>query len=83
MKMVVFDLDGTLLDTSPGIFNSVRYAEKELGLVPVREEELKKFLGPPPKEMYKKIHGLDEKTALMAVRKHREYGGTTANSGFF
>lgn len=78
MKMVIFDLDGTLLDTSPGIFNSVRYAERELGLVPVREDELKKFLGPPPKEMYKKIYGLDEETASAAVKKHREYGGTTA-----
>ena len=25
---IIFDLDGTLLDTSRGIFNSVRYAER-------------------------------------------------------
>ena len=28
VKMVVFDLDGTLADTSPGILNSIRYAKK-------------------------------------------------------
>lgn len=78
MKMVVFDLDGTLLDTSLGIFNSVRYVEKELGLVPVEDEELKRFLGPPPKEMYKKIYCLDEDTAREAVKRHREYGRTSA-----
>lgn len=31
-ELIIFDLDGTLLDTSEGIFNSVRYAEKCMGL---------------------------------------------------
>ena len=44
----IFDLDGTLLDTSPGIFGSVRFAEKSLGLDPIDDELLKEFLGPAP-----------------------------------
>ena len=40
-EAIIFDLDGTLLDTSAGIFHSVRYAEKELGLTPIPETELR------------------------------------------
>ncbi|MBD5497017.1 MAG: HAD-IA family hydrolase [Lachnospiraceae bacterium] len=75
---IIFDLDGTLLDTSAGIFHSVRYAEKELGLTPIPEADLKKFVGPPPKEMYREIYGLNEQKALAAAKKHREYGASRA-----
>lgn len=72
--LVIFDLDGTLLDTSEGIFNSVRYALKEMHLPQISTELLRKFVGPPPKDMYKKIFELSEEKALWAVKKHREYG---------
>lgn len=76
--MIVFDLDGTLIDTSKGIFNSVRYAEGKMGFRPIQERFLKEFVGPPPKEMYQKIYGVDEKTAMQATKYHREYGRTKA-----
>lgn len=72
-ELVLFDLDGTLLDTSPGIFNSVRYAESQLGLPPIPDERLKEFVGPPPMKMYAQVYGLDEERALLAAQKHREY----------
>ena len=43
-QLVIFDLDGTLLNTSKGIFNSVRYAEKELKLKPIDDILLKEFV---------------------------------------
>jgi phosphoglycolate phosphatase len=73
-NMVIFDLDGTLLDTSPGIYGSVRFAEQVLGLEPVDNSILYQFAGPPPKEMYKKIYGLSEMSAMEAVNAHRKYG---------
>lgn len=72
--IVIFDLDGTLLNTSKGIYGSVRYAESVMGLDPVNEDELRKFLGPPPKTMYSKIYGLTEEDALKAAIAHRTYG---------
>ena len=72
--LILFDLDGTLLDTSPGIFNSVRYAEAKMGFPRIAEHMLAAFVGPPPKTMYRKIYTVDEETALMAVQYHREYG---------
>lgn len=75
-ELIIFDLDGTLLDTSKGIFNSVRYTEKQLHLNHIEDYLLKEFVGPPPKLMYMKYYGLSENEALIAVEKHREYGRT-------
>lgn len=77
-ELIIFDLDGTLLDTSEGIYNSVRYTEKMLGLNPINDSELNKFVGPPPKEMYRKMYGLSEEQSLNAVKRHREYGMSKA-----
>lgn len=70
----IFDLDGTLLDTSEGVFGSVRYTETKMGLEPIDNAVLSQFVGPPPKEMYMRIYGLSEDKAIDAVRFHREYG---------
>lgn len=77
-KLVLFDLDGTLLDTSEGIFYSVRYAEKMMELNPVDDTVLRNFVGPPPKQMYMETYGIDEAVATEATRFHREYGRTRA-----
>lgn len=77
-ELIIFDLDGTLLDTSMGIFNSVRYAESKMGFSPIPDSKLKEFVGPPPKLMYMKLYGVDEEEALKAAKKHREYGRTKA-----
>ena len=72
-ETVIFDLDGTLLDTSPGIFNSVRFAEQQLGFAPIPDDQLRVFVGPPPKQMYQKVYGVDEETAAKATAFHRQY----------
>ncbi len=72
-EMIIFDLDGTLLDTSPGIFNSVRFAEQQLGFEPVPDDRLHVFVGPPPKQMYQKVYGVNEETAAKATAFHRQY----------
>ncbi len=77
-ELVLFDLDGTLLDTSQGIFNSVRFAEKNMGFKPVQNEMLPLFVGPPPKKMYQEIYGVSEQEAIEATKFHRQYGATKA-----
>lgn len=75
-KTIVFDLDGTLLNTSIGIFNSVRYAEAKMELHPISSDQLGSFIGPPPSEMYQKHYSLSESEALEATAFHREYATT-------
>ena len=77
-KLIIFDLDGTLLDTSQGIFNSVRYAEEKMSLEAIADDDLRKFVGPPPAEMYKKLYGLNDEQSLKAAGYHREYGSSKA-----
>lgn len=77
-KLIIFDLDGTLVNTSEGIFNSVRYAVEKMGLNNLSEEKLRMFIGPPPTSMYMKMFNLDEETAKMATTYHREYSKTKA-----
>lgn len=72
--ILIFDLDGTILDTSPGILNSVRYAEKQMNFQEAPIDSIKSFLGPPPKTQYQRIYGVDEKQAAMATTYHRQYG---------
>lgn len=72
--VVLFDLDGTLLDTSEGIFNSVRFAEKSLSLNPIADDKLTNFIGPPPVMSYMKNHGLSHEKAVEATMFHRQYG---------
>ena len=49
-----------------------------MGLEPIAEENLRKFLGPPPADMYKKLYGLNDEEKLEAVGYHREYGRSKA-----
>ena len=56
---VIFDLDGTLLDTSPGILGCFAKAEEELGLPPLPPEERKWVLGPTLFDSFTIKYGLD------------------------
>ena len=69
---VLFDLDGTLTDSYPGITNSVKYALKKLGYEIPGEERLREFIGPPLFDEFSRL-GMDKETAEAAVRAYREY----------
>ena len=60
---VIFDLDGTLLDTSEGISGSVGYVIKTLGLEPVSNEVMRSFIGPPIQKSFARVYGLSEDEA--------------------
>ncbi len=69
---VFLDFDGTIADTGEGIFNSVRYAVKELGFDPLPESRLPTFIGPPVFSSFKRELGADDETCRLAVEKYRE-----------
>lgn len=74
-RSVLFDLDGTLADTSEGVYESVRYASKKLGLKEADEALLKKFIGPPLQVTFAKEYGLSERSINEAVKAFREFYG--------
>ena len=81
-SVVLFDLDGTLTDSAPGILNSVRYACRKLGLEMPSEATLRKFLGPPLIESFRTLlglHGADAERALAAFREYFPVTGIFEN----
>ena len=69
---VLFDLDGTLSDSAPGITRCVQYAlEKEFGIIR-KPEELIEFVGPPLKEQFMLYTGCNDEMGERAVDRYRE-----------
>ena len=62
-KLVIFDLDGTLMDTSPGILMAVKDAIKEHGMPELTAEQIKTFIGPPIQWSFEKQYSLSKDEA--------------------
>lgn len=77
---VLFDFDGTFADTGEGMFESIQCAVKALGFEPLDGETLRRFVGPPVFESFKRELGVDAEKADFAVTKYRE---AYAESGIF
>ncbi len=69
---VIFDLDGTLLDTSAGILRSVQYALRGMGLPDDDMARIRRFIGPPLHAAFREYYGMDDAAASEAVRLYRE-----------
>lgn len=50
--VILFDLDGTLTDSGPGIMHAARYALQTLGVTDVTPAALRHFVGPPLVESF-------------------------------
>lgn len=70
---VLIDLDGTLTDSKPGIFNSVCYSLDRMGFDRPDEDILIRFIGPPLIESFRKYCGMDDAQASLALKYYREY----------
>lgn len=75
-RYVMLDLDGTLLDSQEGIFNSVCYAMDRLGLERPDAQTLRRFIGPSLAVTFREVVGLAPDTADQAVAFYREFYGT-------
>lgn len=78
IRNVIFDLDGTLLDTREGILESVRYTVKELGFYELQKEDLLKFVGPPIQQSLMSFFECNQETAQKGANIFREYYKTRA-----
>ena len=73
---VLFDLDGTITDSAPGIINSIRYSLEKHGIANRYTYRLRKFVGPPLQQQFQKVFGVMEKEARQMMDSYREYYGT-------
>ena len=70
---ILFDLDGTLTDSGLGITKAVQYALGQMGYEVPPRESLFTFIGPPLHRSFQRHYGMDEATAVEAVRQFRVY----------
>ena len=73
IKTILFDLDGTLTDSGPGIMNSVQHALKKYGMEVENIDRLRGFVGPPLAKQFQEFCGFSEEESLNAVQHFREY----------
>jgi phosphoglycolate phosphatase len=69
---VVFDLDGTLVDSAPGIVDCLAAALRANGYPVQHASSLKRFVGPPVADTLRALTGLSDAGVAEAVRHYRE-----------
>ena len=69
--ILLFDLDGTLTDSGPGIMHAAKTALQSFGIDGLSERELRYFVGPPLWESFGKY--LPEEQISAAIDRFREY----------
>lgn len=71
-KHIIFDLDGTLTDSKPGIVHSIQYSLARVGITEEDEKKLESFVGPPLMSTYKEVYGLSDEERVTAYAAFQE-----------
>lgn len=76
MKTIIFDMDGTLLDSSRAIFQTINEMRQSLSLAPLEKEKIVKIINNisqnPLKELYN-LEKIDENFKQKAEEKFKQY----------
>ena len=70
---ILFDLDGTIVDSAPGILESLRFVYRELGLAVPETSELMAWVGPPILDSFRDLAHLDAEESARALAIYREH----------
>ena len=71
-KYVLFDLDGTITDSSQGIFRCIEYTLQAAGRQVPEKRILQKFIGPPLVVGFQENMGMTREEAEWSKNKYRE-----------
>jgi len=69
---ILFDLDGTIIDSAPGITSSLAWMFEKLGHPIPTPSKLLEYVGPPLLESFESIGGMTEVEARQALATYRE-----------
>lgn len=72
-QLVVFDVDGTLLDTTQGITEAVKYTINYKKLPTIDDNIIQQFIGPPIQDSFSKHYGIKGKELQEIADVFRDY----------
>ena len=72
-QTVLIDLDGTLVDSAPGIVSSIAHTLREIGRPVPEMKDLLRWVGPPLTESFAVRAGLDEAEIEQALKLYRAH----------
>jgi phosphoglycolate phosphatase len=70
---ILFDVDGTLLDTGPGLTAAIDYTIKSEGLQPLDDATIRSLIGPPIQDSFRRIYGLSVEEAWRITSVFRSF----------
>lgn len=70
---ILFDLDGTIADSAPGITASLGKVFEELGRPAPTQEELREWVGPPLIEAFQERAGMTPEESAIALAIYRQH----------
>jgi phosphoglycolate phosphatase len=76
-RFLLFDLDGTVTDSGPGIMNAAQIALSRYNIEEADSERLRLFVGPPLDKSFMERYGFSEEQAWEAIGYFREYYNKT------
>ncbi len=76
-QAVIFDLDGTLTESSLGVLNGVRFAFDKFNFEHPDETTLRRYLGPPLLKSFMEFSGFTYEQASLGQEYYREYYNVT------
>ncbi|WP_309074123.1 HAD hydrolase-like protein [Paenarthrobacter sp.] len=68
---ILFDMDGTLVDSAKGVTASAAEALTSVGAAVPGPDQLRRFVGPPMMDSFRTVVGLDEDVAKVALKHYR------------
>jgi len=71
-RLVLFDLDGTLIDSEPGITACLAHAFERIGAELPAREVLRTWIGPPFRQTFPSVLGDDEARIVAAIDHYRD-----------
>lgn len=70
---ILFDLDGTLIESAEGIVNAAVFALEKMQIKEIDRKALLKFVGPPLADSFKIFYQMNDADVKQAVIYFREY----------
>ncbi len=72
-RYILFDLDGTIIDSRNGIIESAKFALDKMGVPETQMVNMERIIGPPLKYSLREFFNLSNDFADKAIEYYREY----------